>query len=173
MINHKELYGLRSIGIRWHKRLDGCLRDMGYSLCKTKPDIWMREKYSLYEYIAVYVDNLAISAKDPKEITDALTNKYRFKLKGAGSITYHLGCDFFSDADGILCFSPRKYIEKMIEGYIMIFGRKPKQNVSSPLEKEDAPELDDSDYLDFDGIAIYQSMIRSLQWVVSLGRIDI
>jgi len=84
-----------------------------------------------------------------------------------------LGCDFFRDEDGTLCFSPRKYIEKMIEGFITIFGRKPKHNVSSPLEKGDHPELDNSDYLDFDGIAIYQSMIGSLQWAVSLGRIDI
>jgi hypothetical protein len=67
----------------------------------------------------------------------------------------------------------RKYIEKMIEGFITMFGRKPKHNVSSPLEKGDHPELDNSDYLDFDGIAIYQSMIELLQWAVSLGRIDI
>ena len=52
-----------------------------------------------------------------------------------------------------------------------MFGRKPKHNVSSPLEKRDHPELDNSDYLHFDGIAIYQSMIGLLQWAVSLGRI--
>jgi hypothetical protein len=52
----------------------------------------------------------------------------------------------------------------MIEGYITMFGRKPKQNVTSPLERGDHPELDNSTYLDFDGIAIYQSMIGLLQW---------
>ena len=61
----------------------------------------------------------------------------------------------------------------MIEGFITIFGRRLKHNVSSPLEKGDHPELDNSDYLDIDGISIYQSMIGSLQWAVSLGRIDI
>ena len=67
----------------------------------------------------------------------------------------------------VISFSPRKYIEKIIEGYITMFGRKPKQNVTSLLEKGDHPELDTSDYLDFDGITIYQSMVGSL------GRIDI
>ena len=33
--------------------------------------------------------------------------------------------------------------------------------------------MDNSDYLDGDGISKYQSMIGSLQWAVSLGRIDI
>ena len=54
-----------------------------------------------------------------------------------------------------------------------MLGKKTKHNVSSPLEKGDYPELDNFDYLDFDGIAIYQYMIESLQWSVSIGRIDI
>ena len=42
----------------------------------------MREKDSLYEYIAVYVDDLAISARNSKEITNTLMKKHDFKLKG-------------------------------------------------------------------------------------------
>ena len=102
MIIHKALYGLRSSGLRWHERLADCLRDMGFFPCKAEPDIWMREKDSLYEYIAVYIDNLAISAKHPKEIIDVLMNRHKFKLKGTGPIKYHLGCDFFRDEDGTL-----------------------------------------------------------------------
>ena len=37
----------------------------------------------------------------------------------------------------------------------------------------DHPELDLSPELDEDGIAKYQSLIGSLQWAVSLGRLDI
>jgi hypothetical protein len=32
----------------------------------------MRKKGSLYEYIAVYVDDLAVAMKNPKEFTDIL-----------------------------------------------------------------------------------------------------
>jgi hypothetical protein len=42
----------------------------------------------------MYVDDLAISSKDPKAITDTLMNKYKFKLKGTGEIEYHLGMSF-------------------------------------------------------------------------------
>jgi hypothetical protein len=42
----------------------------------------MRKKGNLYEYIAVYVDDLAIAIKNPKELTDILEKKRKFKLKG-------------------------------------------------------------------------------------------
>jgi hypothetical protein len=46
----------------------------------------MRKKGTLYEYVAVYVDGLAIAMKDPKEFTDLLEQKHKFKLKGTGPI---------------------------------------------------------------------------------------
>jgi len=44
--------------------------------------------------VAVYVDDLAITLKDPNAIKDALTNRHGFKLKGTGPIKYHLGMTF-------------------------------------------------------------------------------
>jgi len=44
---------------------------------------------------------------------------------------------------------------------------------SSPLEKNDHPEFDDSEEVAADMITKYQSMIGALQWVISLGRFDI
>jgi hypothetical protein len=51
-------------------------------------------------------------------------------------------------------------------------GAKPKE-YTSPLEKVDHPEIDTTDELDQAGIKIYQSMIGSLQWAISLGQFDI
>ena len=56
--------------------------------------------------------------------------------------------------------------------YKSLFGTSPKQ-ASSPLEKNDHPELDTSEELDVDGIKKYQSLIGALQWAVSIGRMDI
>jgi hypothetical protein len=55
----------------------------------------------------------------------------------------------------------------------MMFGEKPKLNVFSPLEKGDHPEIDTSELLDAQGTQQYQSLVESLQWAVSLGRLDI
>jgi hypothetical protein len=56
--------------------------------------------------------------------------------------------------------------------YENMFGSKPKE-YTSPLEKGDHPEIDDTDILDDEGIKRYQTMIGCLQWAVSLGRFDI
>ena len=105
-------------------------------------------------------------------IVRVLVDKYKYKLKGVGPIDYHLGCDFSRDPDGTLCFGPKKYIEKMLESFEKMFGALPRE-YSSPLEKNDHPELDQSAELSADDQTKYQSMIGALQWVISLGRFDI
>ncbi len=173
LIIYKALYGLRTSGLRWHDIFSDVLRSLGFVPCVAEPDIWMKRNNDLYEYIAVYVDNLAFAMRDPQSLIDVLQEEHNFKLKGTGDIAYHLGCDFFRDEDGTLCMAPRKYIDKMLGNYERMFGEKPKLNVYSPLEKGDHPELDDSEFLDEQGIQQYQSIIGSLQWSISLGRLDI
>ena len=172
LIINKALYGLKSSGLRWHEKLADTLRDMGFKPSKAESDIWMRENVGIYEYIAPYVDDLCIAAKNPEEIIKILEKQHGYKLKGTGPIHYHLGCDYFRDKDGNLCYAPKKYIEKMLEAYLRMFGSKPKE-CTSPLEKGDHPELDTSEELDDEGVNRYQSLIGALQWTISLGRIDI
>jgi hypothetical protein len=62
----------------------------------------MRKKGDLYEYIAAYVYILAIAMKYPKERTDILENHQKFKLKGTGPISFHLGMDFTRDDDKMI-----------------------------------------------------------------------
>jgi hypothetical protein len=100
----------------------------------------MRKKNNQYEYITVYVDDLAIAMKNPKEFTDVLGKKHEFKLKGTRSITFHLRMDFTRDDDGTLCISSTKYIEKRIKNYKTSFGTEPKE-YASPLDKGDQSEL--------------------------------
>ena len=175
LIIRKALYGLRSSGKRWHERFADCLRDEGFSPCKTEPDVWIRpnKKDTCYEMIAVYVDDLAIGMEEPEAFLEVLKMKYKFKLKGSGPISFHLGCGFSRDKDGTLIMSPSQYIDRMAMEYERMFGCKPHTRVTSPLERNDHPETDDSELLDEDGIQRYQSIIGSLQWAVSLGRFDI
>jgi hypothetical protein len=168
----KALYGLKSSGLRWAERFADVLREMGFFPSRAERDIWMRDKGDHWEYVAVYVDDLLIVSKNPKDITDTLERDHKFKLKGSGPISFHLGCDFMRDDDDVLCYAPKKYIEKLLDTYERMFGSKPRQ-VSSPLEKGDHPELDSSELLNEDDIKKYQSMIGALQWVIQIGRFDI
>ena len=172
LIISKALYGLRSSGLRWHERFSDTLRDMKFEISKADPDVWMRKNGDVWEYIAVYVDDLAIAAKSPKDICNDLITTYKYKLKGVGGLSFHLGCDFYRDKSGVLCFGPKRYIDKMLDAYEKMFGDKPK-GCTSPLERNDHPELDETEVLDEHDQRKYQSMIGALQWVVSLGRFDI
>jgi hypothetical protein len=69
----------------------------------------------------------------------------------------------------------------MVASYEQMFGKAPKQNTTSPLEKGDHPELDMSELLDYLGIEETESgrkvvamiwvktRIRDLQWQVPVG----
>ena len=88
------------------------IHDVGFVPSKAEPDTWMRDKGDHYEYIRSYVDDVLIVLKNPSSIINDLENKHNFKLKGTGSITFHLGCDFFCDEEGVMCYAPLKCIEK-------------------------------------------------------------
>jgi len=55
----------------------------------------------------VHVDDLLIASKDPDSIVKLLTETHQFKLKGTGPTEFHLGCDFFRDEEGVLCYGPK------------------------------------------------------------------
>jgi len=128
---------------------------MGFTPSWADPGIWMRAKDGICEYEAVYVDDLCIAACDPKAIVDGLNHNHGYKLKSAGPLEYHHGCDFFHDPDGMLFFGPIKYIQKILNMVEHMFKEKPRPSWS-PLEKNDHPELDDSEEVDADMITQYQ-----------------
>ena len=74
LVMHKTLYGTRSGGACWHDKLFDILHQTGFKPSKANPDIWMKSSKdgNHYEYIAVYVDDLAICMKDPKAFCDTL-----------------------------------------------------------------------------------------------------
>ncbi len=61
----------------------------------------------------------------------------------------------------------------MCATFEQLFGHPPKQVVTSPIQKNDHPELDTSELLVLDDITKYQSLIGVLQWAVSIGRFDV
>jgi hypothetical protein len=84
------------------------LRSEGFVPCKSKPDIWLRENRSIYEYIGVYVDDVAIAMESPKGFIETLRVKHNFKIKAPGPLQFHLGADFYCDEEGTLCMAPQK-----------------------------------------------------------------
>jgi hypothetical protein len=79
---------------------------------------------------------------------------------------------FFKDKDGTQCYGAQTYIKRLISNYETMFGNLPREYFS-PMDKDDAPELDVSELCGPNGVNKFQSIIGALQWLVSLCRFDI
>ena len=88
LIMIKALHRTHSGGARWHERLFDILQELKFKPSKADPDVWMRPEPggTCYEYIAVYVDDLAIDAKDPQAFCNELKKKYNLKLDPLNTI---------------------------------------------------------------------------------------
>jgi hypothetical protein len=91
-----------------------------------------------------------IAARDPGLTIKTLSEKHKFKLKGVGPLTYHLGCDYFCDDERTLCCGPRKNITKLMDQFENMYGRKPRK-YTFPLE----PDIDQTEELDCEEIKKY------------------
>ena len=111
-----------------------------------------------HQYIAVYVDDLAICKQNSLGFCETLKEKYKPKLKGVGPLSYHLGCKYTRDEDGTLVADPRKYVDKILESYEKAFAEKPKKT-RTPLVAGEIKE--------------YQTIVGQLIWLSGLGRFDI
>jgi hypothetical protein len=96
----------------------------------------------------------------------------KYKLKGVGAPSYHLGGIFFRDSDGTYTCGAKTYVKRLTTNYELMFGERPKE-CSSPAKHGDHPEVDTSELLDSDGTRQYMSLLGALQWAISLCRFDI
>jgi len=180
LIIFKAQYGLRTSGVRWHDKLFEVITSLGFKPSMI-PDVYMRRNTrkdgtEIWEYIATYVDDLLLAMLNPQEVLDHIQGpEIGFKIKG-GPLDYHLGCGFTRDADGTLMWNPEKYIDRLLDAYGRHYENPSsfsKKEVQSPLPHGDHPEMDDSPLLERDEIRKYQSVLGSLQWLITLGRFDI
>ena len=119
LIFNKALYGLKSSGKRSTKSFYDIIKDMGFMPSKADPCVWMRENKELkcYECINTYVDDLCIAAQEPGKIIQILIEDYKFKVKGDGPISHHMGPDYTRYKDKTLFCQPKKYIDRLLESY--------------------------------------------------------
>ena len=125
LVVYKALYGTRSGSSCWHDKLFDILQRMDFKPSKADPDIWMRSSKdgTHSEYIAVYMDDLAICMKDPQVFRDTPKEEYKLKLKDIGPLSYHLCCGYTIDEYGTLVADPRKSDGKTLESYEKCLGR--------------------------------------------------
>jgi hypothetical protein len=89
LIIDKSLYGLKTSAARFHEHLSESLLRLCFKKNKHDPDLWMVNKSSHYEYLAIYVDDILMRRKDPMAVIKALEKTYM--LKSVGIPEYYIG----------------------------------------------------------------------------------
>jgi len=84
---------------------------------------------------------------------------------------YYLGNNIEIRPNKTIKISSTKYITEMLRKYEEKNGTLRKENV--PASPDDHPELDDTPFLDKNGITKFQSIIGICQWIATSGRFDI
>jgi Reverse transcriptase (RNA-dependent DNA polymerase) len=172
MVVSKALYGLWSSGKLLHDLLFDTIKGLGFTPSKADPDIWLKDNGQCYEYVCCYVDDLIAIMKDPKAFINEL-EKIGFGLNGVTDTPeVFLGGCMGRDSDGTLHWGAKRYISRSMEAYKQIMGSKP-VTCTIPLLDKSQPKMDSTVEHDRKGRAKYQSLIGILQWIVTLGRLDI
>ena len=173
----KALYGLIGSCAQFHRHLCAELAKLGFKPSRADPDLWMRDAGDHYEYIAKYIDDLLIIAKDPKAILDKLKKPVGpYEFKGVGSPEYYLGGDvkivYEGNSISELWMSAKTYVKRICDKIkdLMDWDLKGYMN---PMDPHYHAEVDGSDFLEGDEISKYRMMVGSLNWLVTLGRYDI
>jgi len=177
LIVFKALYGLKSSSARFHEHLSVSLRKLGFRPSKADPDLWIKQVDDHYEYIARYVDDVIIFSKDP--MSDINELKKTYIMKGVGKPQYYLGGDVVElgsewEKEGMnAAFSAETYIYNTLPKLALLCGLQDFKKSNIPFSEDYHPELDESPLVPPEQISLYQSLLGSANWIITLGRFDI
>ena len=171
VVIRKALYGLRTSSERWWSHFADTIRGLGFTNTRYDKDVWLRKSAcgTYYEYICTHSDDFMIASRDPQQVMDSI--KVTYNVKSEGPPEYYLGNDYKRDAKGRWCFGCRKYIKEAISRIERMFGGITKSTV--PMVSGDHPEMDESEVLGDEDHRKFQMLIGIMNWVVTIGRLDI
>ena len=173
----KAIYGLKSSSARFHEHFSVALRKLGYRPSKADPDLWIKQVDDHYEYIARYVDDVIVFSKNPLFIINELKKTYI--MKDVGKPQYYLGGDVIDltdewEKEGIsAAFSAETYIANTLPKLAKLCGHEDFKKANTPFSEDYHPELDETPLVPPERISLYQSLLGSANWIITLGRFDI
>jgi hypothetical protein len=89
LIIDESLYWLKTSAARFHEHLSESILRLGFKKTKHDPDLWIVDKSSNYEYLAMCVDDILIWRKYPMVVKKSLEKTYM--LKSVGIPKYYSG----------------------------------------------------------------------------------
>ena len=171
----QALYGLRSSSARYHEAFADTMLSLGYRPSRADPNLWWIDCKTHHEFVATYVDDLLVFAKQPMDLITTLKQKY--VLKGVGEPEYYLGANLVDvtgwGKPGVKYgLSAETYVGRIVQQVEKTIG-KPIIKRHTPLPDGYHPELEETPILPAEQASFYRSLTGALNWVVTLCRVDL
>jgi hypothetical protein len=124
-----------------------------------------------------YVDAILAFSKDPMTLIQEVKKDY--VLKGIGTPEYYLGGNVDETDEPMKCLgietslSAKTYIKSALERMYGMFDGGPFSKCQTPMMESYRPKIELTPLLEDTRASKYWAMIRSANWMVTLGRLDI
>jgi len=161
---HKALYGLHQSGRSWFVDLDATFKNLGFNKVLSTNCIYTYKNRAI---VLVYVDDLAIFARDDKTLKEVIALiKSTYDVKNLGCIRRFLGVEF-EQTNGRWTLHQKEYIT----GLARHFGLEGARSVTVPLDPGvtliSHPEKEEVNSTQ------YRSLIGALMFIATRTRPDI
>jgi hypothetical protein len=183
-----SLYGLKSACASLWNHLADCMWHLGWELCITDQNLWMKAEirpddgHKYYAYALLYVDNICVVHHNAELCVQQVGKYFKMKPGSIGDPDFYLGVKLRTKRllNGVLAWSMScsKYIQVAVRNvnvYVNMThcGQGLPKHASGPFLSGYVPELDMSAKLNDKDASFYQSQISVLHWCVELGQINI
>ena len=88
-----------------------------------------------------------------------------YTLQGAGFPKYYLGADMkmLETPEKAFIMGSATYVKRCLTVYEQLLGEPPPKKIHAPLDPKDHPELDETAFLDDEGMRLYWKLLGMLQ----------
>ena len=169
----RALYGLTISAERFRTILADFLRTLGFTPSRYDRNIWirLRNNKTEYDYICTCVDDFKLVVKNPSTWIDRIESAFVFKENRPRND--YLGNDYiYHDGQDMWKYGCKTYVKEAVSKVERIYGCLLKE--STPLLVTDChPEMDTPPLLCLDDHHNFHMLLGILQWMVTIGRLDI
>eukprot|EP00957_Ditylum_brightwellii_P141285 10764814-Ditylum_brightwellii.AAC.1 len=129
----------------------------------------MSQDGKTYEYVCMHVDEFCIFSLIPDDVMKKIQVVYT--VKSVDPSKYYLGNNFKKDSKGCWNMGYKKYITEAVSHVELMFSCLTKHD--TPMIAGNHPAFDDTKALGNKQNQLQQMLIGVLNWIVTLGRLDI
>ena len=163
----KSLYGLKQAPRQWYSKLRQFLESKGWKASKYDSSVFMNREGL---YMTVYVDDINIfggNLQDIERTKEVL--KERFKMSDLGPCAYYLGMHVETAEDGSKQLHQSAFVQQLLNRFKLNDLRP----VSTPMDVSRKLESNKDSTASVDFLRLYQSMVGSLNYLMTVARPDI